>query len=112
MSDMLDFAEKAMRQTTELHQRMIEIGKKIERDNLLPYLQAIFNAYRQALADPKYAMPPALHLALADAQRLVGEIRGLQPARNFVKDTRAAWEKDQQGTYDMSPRGGSLRPGS
>lgn len=81
-------------------------GADTERRRLMPLLQAIFNAYRQALADPKTLMPTALHLALANAQRTVGEIRGLQPARRFVYQTQ------RDGGGDIGPGGTQLRPGS
>lgn len=85
MSEQIDF-KKLLDQTSEASQRLIQVGGEIERDRLIPHLQAIFNAYRTALTDAKYAMPPALHLALANAQREVGEMRALQPARNFVSE--------------------------
>lgn len=66
-----------------------EIGRDAERDRLLPLFQGIFNAYRKSLADPNVNIPAALHFALAEAQHEVGEIRGLQLARNFADGVRA-----------------------
>lgn len=89
MNEQIDF-KKLLDQTSEASQRLIQVGGEIERDRLLPHFQAIFNAYRKALADQKTTMPTPLHLAIANAQREVGEIRGLQLARNFVDDARKA----------------------
>lgn len=85
MNTAVDFT-KLINDTTDMSRRMIQIGQQVERDRLIPHLQAIFNAYRKALTEAKYTMPPALHLALANAQREVGEMRKLQPARDFVGD--------------------------
>lgn len=109
MNDAVDFA-KIINDSTDLQQRMVKIGQQIERDRLIPHLQAIFNAYRTALTDPKYTMPPALHLALANAQREVGEMRALQPARDFITEAdkvnayaEAGIRKDQAERHTGRP---------
>lgn len=109
MNDAVDFA-KIVNDSTDLQQRMIKIGQQIERDRLVPHLQAIFNAYRKALTSSKFSMPPALHQALADAQREVGEMRDLQPARDFISEAdkvnayaEAGIRKDQQARHAGRP---------
>lgn len=109
MNQEVDFV-KIINDSTDLQQKMIRIGQQIERDRFIPHLQAIFNAYRKALTEAKYTMPPALHLALANAQREVGEMRELAPARNFVSDedkvnayAEAGIRKDQRERHEGRP---------
>lgn len=64
----------------------MSVGAVSERNRLLPLFQAIFNAYRRALADPNANLPTPLHLALANAQRVVGELRSFEDARKFIGD--------------------------
>lgn len=44
---------------------------------------------------------------------MLEEVRGLvERMRNPGLDRGRSWERDEQGTYDMSSRGGMMRPGS
>lgn len=90
----------------ERYQR--EIGRDAERERLLPYFQAIFNAYRTALADVNINIPQALHFAMADAQREVGEIRGRALAREFTEGVKADFAEvmlrsDQRDRHEGRP---------
>lgn len=54
----------------------METGADLERRRLLPYFEAIFTTYRTALGNPKTVIPTPLHLAIANAQRFIGEMQG------------------------------------
>lgn len=82
-------------------------------------LAAIFAAYHKACNDPKSKIPTPLHVAIARAHLEVGNIHREEDrvsayANAMIKrdQERPAWERDQQGSFDISPRGGLFRPGS
>jgi hypothetical protein len=68
---------------------------------LHPALRNLAACYRKAQKEPLARIPSYLEAAIENVVAMLPK-----PA------PRAAWERDQQGAYDMSPRGGMMRPGS
>lgn len=69
--EVVEFANDLARQQAH----STRIGMSVERAIMLPYFDAIFNAYRRALGDHKAIIPSPLHAAIANAQRFVGDLR-------------------------------------
>ncbi len=89
----------------------------------LTLLANIFSAYHRSCDDPKSKIPTPLHAAIARAHLELGNLHRQEESQEdkvnayanvMIKrdKERAAWERDQSGELDMSPRGGRLRPGS
>lgn len=77
----------------------LSAGEK--RNQALRNLRACFN---KASKDGDSRIPSYLSAAILGATALIQEVAPPAP--------KADWERDQQGTYDRSPYGGRLEPGS
>mgnify|MGYP001577530140 CR=1 FL=1 len=82
---------------------MLQQGIDIERERLLPLLQAIIAAYDRALGDPTVRLPSPLMAAIVVAQKEVGAIR--------IAGTKAP-DMPGRPSDDISARGTQLKPGS
>jgi hypothetical protein len=67
----------------------IQTGSDLERRLLLPYFDDIFATYRRALGDPAVRIPSPLHVAIANAQRFVGELREGQDEHKLMLGAEA-----------------------
>lgn len=69
---------------TLLQTTAMNTAVELERRRMLPVFEQVFVAYRRALGDPKAKIPTPLHVAIANAQRFVGELKDGQDEHKAV----------------------------
>ncbi len=103
----MDTADRILQETAADAEGAFDIARLLfERANtpalqVHPALRNLAACYRKAEKDSGARIPSYLQAAIENIASLLPK-----PA------PRSAWERDQQGQYDMSPRGGQLTPGS